>query len=69
MFFTSVLHLTVYTKNTRYVFYQLKSEYFLGWRAGCYSGTEENEKVSKTLMEMWAFVEQDIEKHAVSLLR
>ncbi|XP_053371469.1 androglobin [Clarias gariepinus] len=32
-------------------------------------GTEENEKVSKTLMEMWAFVEQDIEKHAVSLLR
>ncbi|XP_034157735.2 androglobin [Pangasianodon hypophthalmus] len=32
-------------------------------------GSEENQKVAKTLLEMWASVESDIETHAVSLLR
>ncbi|KAK1805490.1 hypothetical protein P4O66_019790, partial [Electrophorus voltai] len=32
-------------------------------------GSEENQKVTKTLLEMWASVELNIEKHAVSLLR
>ncbi|XP_053543650.1 androglobin [Ictalurus punctatus] len=32
-------------------------------------GSEKNQKVAKTLLEMWASVELDIEKHAVSLLR
>ncbi|XP_060770092.1 androglobin isoform X2 [Neoarius graeffei] len=32
-------------------------------------GSEENQKVAKTLLEMWTSVESDLEKHAVSLLR
>lgn len=32
-------------------------------------GTKENLSVAKTLQEMWAPVESDLEKHAVSLLR
>ncbi|KAK7132938.1 hypothetical protein R3I94_014983 [Phoxinus phoxinus] len=32
-------------------------------------GTKENVSVAKTLREMWAPVESDVEKHAVSLLR
>ncbi|XP_072535145.1 androglobin isoform X2 [Salminus brasiliensis] len=32
-------------------------------------GSEENQKVAQTLLEMWASVELDVEKHAVSLLR
>ncbi|KAI5094326.1 androglobin isoform X1, partial [Silurus meridionalis] len=32
-------------------------------------GSEENQKVAKTLLEMWASVESDVEEHAVSLLR
>ncbi|XP_007255726.3 androglobin isoform X1 [Astyanax mexicanus] len=32
-------------------------------------GSEENQKVSQTLLEMWASVESDAEKHAESLLR
>ncbi|XP_066533235.1 androglobin [Hoplias malabaricus] len=32
-------------------------------------GSEENQKVSQTLLEMWTSVETDVEKHAVSLLR
>ncbi|KAK3506956.1 hypothetical protein QTP70_033148, partial [Hemibagrus guttatus] len=32
-------------------------------------GSEENQKVAKTLLEMWASVESDMEKHAMFLLR
>lgn len=35
----------------------------------CSLGTKENVSVAKTLQEMWAPVESDVEKHAVSLLR
>lgn len=47
-----------------YVFFsELQHEYFL-----C-SGSKENQKVAKTLLEMWASVESDMKKHAESLLR